>query len=225
MKFESFCLTHSGYKREINEDSFCSNDNSGLWIVSDGMGGHSDGSFVSNLITSTFEKIKFSFNFNENCELISKTIKQIKIRLDEKTRVSQKKETIGATLMLLHIVNDEAVVFYSGDSRCYNIRDNKLSLVVVDHSRDMIVKNETKKVLTKAIFSPGELLFETKKFKVKKNDIFLLCSDGLYDNLNNSEIKSAMQTRSFKKGMKTLFNNVLSGEADDNLTGILIGSK
>ena len=66
---------------------------------------------------------------------------------------------------------------------------------------------------------------EIKKFETKQDDIFLLCSDGFYDNLSNNIIKSGMETSVLENGMEYMSTKVLSGVADDNLTATLIKVK
>lgn len=223
MKFNSFSFTHPGHQRKINEDAYYSNDEMGLWIVCDGMGGHEDGNFASHLVTDTFESLSFEGEFNTSVEKIIKTVHYIKTKLDKKVNQTSKKAIIGTTLILLYIKKDKAICIHAGDSRCYNLRDNKLSLVTVDHSRELIQNNSSRKVLTNALFAPGDISIETKKFRVKQNDTFLLCSDGLYDKVNNNLLKEAMGEKDFCFAMKRLSQHILANEADDNITGILVG--
>ena len=90
---------------------------------------------------------------------------------------------IGTTLVLLLIEGEQAVSIHSGDSRCYVYRNDTLSMVTQDHARSIQSEGGERKALTKALCAPGELSLEIKKFLTQKNDVFLLCSDGFYDNL------------------------------------------
>lgn len=223
MEYKSFSFTHPGHSRQVNEDAYYADDLSGLWIVCDGMGGHKEGNFASHLVTDTFEKLKLNSNFEQNVQTITKYIHHVKKHLEKKVEMLNKRTIIGTTIILLYIQEENAICIYAGDSRCYNLRDNKLSLVSKDHTKEIVEGNKFKKVLTNALFAPGEIFIDTKRFKVKKNDVFLLCSDGLYETLSNKLIKIAMKEHCFDIGMKCLTQKVLLDEANDNLTAILVG--
>lgn len=222
MQVSSFSYTHPGHIRKVNEDSFYSSDQDGLWIVCDGMGGHKDGNFASHLVTDTFEYLKLFAAFEDNITLFQEQIKIIQNKLIIKVEMSKTNDLIGTTLILLYIQDNKACLIHCGDSRCYNLRDNTLSLVSKDHTRELVTEEGLKKVLTKALYAPGEFFIETKKFLVNSKDVFLLCSDGLYDNLSNEIIKDAMQMDVLKIAMQKLSTIVLNTKADDNLTAVLV---
>jgi serine/threonine protein phosphatase PrpC len=127
--------------------------------------------------------------------------------------------------MLLYIEGNKGVCLHSGDSRCYNLRNNVLSTVTNDHAIEINDFYGHRKVLTSAISAPGKLFVETTRFLVEENDIFLLCSDGLYDNVSSKVLKNSMKDNSLEEGMDRLRFNVLSTQADDNITAILVGIK
>ncbi|MCP4972039.1 MAG: serine/threonine-protein phosphatase [Arcobacter sp.] len=225
MKFKSFAFTHPGYIRKINEDSFYASDERGLWIVCDGMGGHEEGNFASHLITDIFEEMKMSGNFENKIYLMNKQLENIHKILLKKVEKSGKNITIGTTLILLYIDEDKGVCLHSGDSRCYNLRNDTLSKVTKDHAIEINDLYGYRKVLTSAISAPGNFFLETTRFIVKRNDMFLLCSDGLYDNISNETIKLSLEDESLEKGLKRLKSSVLDTNADDNITAILVGNK
>jgi len=222
MSITSFSYTHPGHSRKINEDSYYCSDEDGLWIVCDGMGGHKDGNFASHLVTDTFEYLNLLDGFENNIYLFQEEIKKIQNKLVLKVQMSRENDLIGTTLILLYIHNNKACLIHSGDSRCYNLRNNVLSLVSKDHCKEIVTSEGSKKVLTKALYAPGEFFIETKTFSVNKEDVFLLCSDGLYDNLSNENIKAAMKMDVLKNAMKDLSTRVLNTKADDNLTAVLV---
>lgn len=222
MNTSSFSYTHPGHIRKINEDSFYSSDEDGLWIVCDGMGGHKEGNFASHLVTDTFEYLRLHDSFEDNINLFKEQIEKIQNKLILKVKMSSTNDLIGTTLLLLYIQDNKACLIHCGDSRCYNLRNNTLSLVSKDHTRELMTDEGIKKVLTKALYAPGEFFIETKKFLVNVNDVFLLCSDGLYDNLTNESIKAAMNMDVLESAMKNLSSIVLNTKADDNLTAVLV---
>ncbi|WP_457744612.1 PP2C family protein-serine/threonine phosphatase [Sulfurimonas sp.] len=206
-----------------NEDSYFSNDSAGLWIVCDGMGGHQEGNFASHLVTDIFEQVKLKGTFEEKIDLITAQFYNIHRILQKKVHKLGGNAVIGTTLVLLLIDKEKAASIHSGDSRCYICRNTKLSMVTQDHAKNIQSENGERKALTRALCAPGELSLEVKKFQVLKDDVFLLCSDGFYDNLPIKIIQEGMQIKLLEDAMKLMSQTVLSGKADDNLTATLVG--
>lgn len=225
MDFKSFAFTHPGHVRKVNEDAFYSCDEKGLWIVCDGMGGHEEGNFASHLITDIFEEFELKGDFEDRIALMNKQLKVIHALLQSKVEKLGSDVKIGTTLMLLHIKENKGVCIHSGDSRCYNLRHSTLSTVTKDHAVEIDDLYGYRRVLTSAISAPGDLKIEITRFIVHPEDIFLLCSDGLYDNVSNQTIKASMEDISLESGIDKLRFNVLSSVADDNITAILVGQK
>jgi serine/threonine protein phosphatase PrpC len=225
MYFKSFSFTHPGHVRKVNEDAFYSSDEKGLWIVCDGMGGHDEGNFASHLITDIFEDFELKGDFEDRIALMNKQLKVIHALLQSKVEKLGSNVQIGTTLMLLHISDGKGVCIHSGDTRCYNLRNNILSTVTKDHAVEIDDFYGYRRVLTSAISAPGDLKIEITRFIVHPEDVYLLCSDGLYDNISNQTIKTSMEDLSLKAGIDKLRFNVLSSVADDNITAILIGKK
>lgn len=225
MTFKSFAFTHPGHVRKVNEDSFYASDERGLWIVCDGMGGHEEGNFASHLVTDIFEEMQMSGDFENKIYIMNKQIERIHNILKNKVEKTKRDITIGTTIILLLIEGDKGVCIHSGDSRCYNLRDNILSTVTKDHSIEINDLYGHRKVLTSALSAPGELFVETTRFIVQENDLFLLCSDGLYDNILSKTIKLSLEDKSLEIGMDRLRSSVLSTKADDNITAIIVGKK
>jgi len=221
----SHSFTHPGHVRMNNEDAYFTNDASGLWIVCDGMGGHQEGNFASHLVTDIFEQIELKGTIDEKIEAIQSQFYNIHRILQKKVHKLGNNAVIGTTLVLLLIEGEQAVSIHSGDSRCYVYRNGTLSMVTQDHARTIQSEGGERKALTKALSAPGELSLEVKKFLTQKNDVFLLCSDGFYDNLSHNLIKEGMQIEILEEGMNLMSSKVLSGVADDNLTATLVGVK
>jgi serine/threonine protein phosphatase PrpC len=206
-----------------NEDAYFTNDNSGLWIVCDGMGGHQEGNFASHLVTDIFEQVELRGSFDEKIEAITSQFYNIHRILQRKVHKLGNDAVIGTTLVLLLIEGENAASIHSGDSRCYVHRDGKLSMVTQDHARSIPSEHGERKALTRALCAPGELSLEVKKFQTQSRDVFLLCSDGFYDNLSHSSIKEGMEVDILEEGMHLMSTKVLAGVADDNLTATLVG--
>ncbi len=218
----SYCITHPGYWRQNNEDSYYANDSQRLWIVCDGMGGHQEGNYASRLVTDIFEKIPLSLDFEENIEVIQSQIFNIHLLLQKKAHQLGPDAIIGTTVVILLIDAYRGACFHAGDSRCYLLRNSILSFVTTDHATTIETSSGERRVLTNALSAPNTYFLETKKFKVENGDIFLLCSDGLYETRTNEEILHAMSNPSLSQGIDRLVALVLQDGAHDNLTAIAI---
>lgn len=218
----SYSSTHPGHVRQNNEDSFYANDKRGLWIVCDGMGGHQEGNFASHLVTDIFEKMQMFGTFEERIEAIISQIYNIHLILKKKAQMAGTDAVIGTTIVLLYIEGEKGVSVHAGDSRCYLLRDERLSLVTADHAKEIKTHTGMRKVLTNALSAPGELSLEVKKFRVYKRDVYLLCTDGLYDNLATPFIQKMLGSLSLATALDSLMLSVLSKKADDNLTAVIV---
>ena len=223
MKIRSFSFTHPGHQRRVNEDALYADDEKGLWIVCDGMGGHKEGLFASHLATDSFEVLELNLDFEKNVDRIVQTIHLIKQQLDKKVAMLNDQAIIGTTLILLYIQGENALCVSAGDSRCYILRNGRLSLINMDHTRDLIEEENIRSVLTNALYAPGDISIDVKRFTVKPSDVFLLCSDGLYTYVDNHKIKTSMNDAILERGFKSLTSSVLTSSAEDNLTGIMVG--
>lgn len=223
MQCVSHSFTHPGHIRMNNEDAYFANDSSGLWIVCDGMGGHQEGNFASHLVTDIFEEFELKGSFEQKIEAITSQFYNIHRILQKKVHKLGSDAVIGTTLVLLLIEGENAASIHSGDSRCYVVREGKLSMVTQDHARKIPSENGERKALTRALCAPGELSLEVKKFQIQSRDVFLLCSDGFYDNLSHNTIKEGMEVELLEEGMQLMISKVLDGVADDNLTATLVG--
>lgn len=218
----SYCVTHPGYTRQNNEDSYYANDTQQLWIVCDGMGGHQEGNYASRLVTDIFERMPLSLDFEENIEAIHAQVFNIHLLLQKKAHQLGPDAIIGTTVVILLIDAHRGVCFHAGDSRCYLLRDDKLSFVTTDHASVINTPSGERRALTNALSAPSSYFLETKKFKVEDADIFLLCSDGLYETRSNDEIMEALSHPCLNEGIDHLVSSVLDSGAHDNLTAIVV---
>lgn len=218
----SYCVTHPGYTRQNNEDSYYANDEQQLWIVCDGMGGHQEGNYASRLVTDIFERMPLSPDFEENIEAIHAQVFNIHLLLQKKAHQLGPDAIIGTTVVILLIDAHRGVCFHAGDSRCYLLRDEKLSFVTTDHANVIHTPTGERRALTNALSAPSPYFLETKKFKVEDADIFLLCSDGFYETRSNEEIIQALSHPCLSEGIDHLVSAVLDSGAHDNLTAIVV---
>ncbi|MBI4406600.1 serine/threonine-protein phosphatase [Candidatus Micrarchaeota archaeon] len=230
--------TDIGKKRRKNEDSFHVDKGKGLFIVADGMGGHSDGEIASKMAVQVL-----THDFDPaNPDLLPQGIEAAHARV--KREAVQRSSQMGTTLTALHISNSgSAHIAHVGDSRVYRLR-NKLEQLTEDHTLvwEMVkigaIKPEEashhhlRNVLTKGIGSRHLDMVNPQvvKHDVQHNDVFLLCSDGLTNELSEPEIQRVLEkVRQGKmdaaKASKLFVKLANDNLGRDNITALVVKVK
>src|SRR5688572_27335991 len=205
MRIDVQGLTHVGMKRNHNEDNYLLLPDERLFVVADGMGGHSSGEIASKIaveelaeffkITARDQdatwpyKMDKSRNYDEN--RLATGIKLANLRIFEKASTEQKFKGMGTTIVSLHFNNNAAIVGHVGDSRVYFFRNGVLKQVTEDHSllNDYLkAKKLTPEeieafphtdVIVRALGMKDTVQVDVSRVESQPGDIFLLCSDGL----------------------------------------------
>ena len=99
--WDSIALSHMGMVRKLNEDACLARPDEGLWIVADGMGGHSSGDLASNMIVNTFRDITLPDQLRDRVSLLEDGLLDINHRLIDEARRRGANTTIGSTVVIL----------------------------------------------------------------------------------------------------------------------------
>ena len=239
MQIESAMQTYIG-ARQVNQDRMfaavgqVNGMECGLFCVADGMGGTQDGHYAAELAvegllnwweSDCFEQPNFPVIFNEINEKIM-------------AHAKVQKTTLGTTLSLLFICNGKYYITHTGDSRIYLAKKklfcSKITTLTQDHTygadkqragmpKQEISINPKKNMLTSClgVFENPKLFTSTGT--MQKNDVFLICSDGLYRVLND---KALAKTITSKKHITTLATELIQMAekrgAKDNATAVVV---
>lgn len=207
MKFRWGAFTDAGMVRPQNEDSYSADEN--LFVVADGMGGHNAGEVASALAVATLKAgaksgIGGPAQFRELVQQANSVI--YTASLDDSTQ-----QGMGTTLTSLAVVpGTEPLVLVAnvGDSRVYLWRDRELSTLSVDHSYVQELVNEgiispeearvhpRRNIVTRALGIDRNVAVDVFECRVRKGDRFILCSDGLVDEVSDQEIAEVLATHS-----------------------------
>ena len=182
-------------------------ENQRSFIVCDGMGGHENGEVASNCVAETIGRITSSAPLcttDEMCDLFEKALEEAYNRLDALDKYDDGERKMGTTLAFLAICSNGLLSAHIGDSRIYQLRSGK---GVVFQTRDHSLVNELlasgdldekdaknyvhKNVITRAIQPHQEYRAKASYniiSDVRKGDVFFLCSDGIVENIDNSEL-------------------------------------
>jgi len=206
-------LSDTGKLRKRNEDAIASDISIGMAVLADGMGGYNAGDVASQMAVLTITadlKTKFK---NASAEKIHMDTNLVKSLLIDATKaanhaiyqVSNEQSQcagMGTTLVLSVFINNKVVIGHIGDSRAYLLRGNNLIQLTNDHSvlqeqldSGLLTPEQAKfatykNYVTRALGVEPEVDLELNTFDVSIGDIYLLCSDGLSEMLEDDEIKA-----------------------------------
>lgn len=203
MKLRWGAFTDAGLVRQQNEDSFAADES--LFIVADGMGGHNAGEVASALAVTTVKAgaragIATAEQFRELVQQANTVI--YTASLDDSTQ-----QGMGTTLTALAVVpGTEPLVLVAnvGDSRTYLWRDGRLEHLSVDHSYVQELVNEgiispeearvhpRRNIVTRALGIDRNVSVDVFSHVVRTGDRLILCSDGLVDEVDDSEIADVL---------------------------------
>ena len=237
-----YAKTDIGKAREMNQDFYYVsqvNENMALCILADGMGGYKGGEIASSLATNSskeyieenFDKIEHSDE--EIMNLIKSAMDYANIAVYKKAKANEELEQMGTTLEICIIYNNKAYIGHIGDSRIYRIRKNIIRRITTDHSYvEKLVKDGTitreeafyhpkKNMLTKALgcVQTVEPDVYTKTFI--KDDIILMCSDGLTNMIREEEISKIIK-QDKEKAIENLVKQANDNGGLDNITVVII---
>lgn len=232
-----------GKNREINEDSYFCSEFSDIFLfaVADGMGGYNGGEIASSLAIETIKELLYTSKdelLNGNIEIpafINDLIIKANEKILNKSQENSELNGMGTTITLVCILNNIMYLGHIGDSRAYIFNDNKLIQLTEDHSLvNELVKNGTiteveainhpqKNVITRALGTDKDVEIDIFEKEVKKDDIVILCTDGLTNMVSEERIMHVMiESQDIQKSCDILTKaaNELGGY--DNATVIII---
>ncbi|WP_129596340.1 Stp1/IreP family PP2C-type Ser/Thr phosphatase [Anaerophilus nitritogenes] len=202
--------SHKGRVREMNEDAYyIASKDLNLFIVADGMGGHNAGEVASNVaiqsIKDFMEKNKEVIlkNDKEICTVLKNATTYANVDIFKKAQQNRECEGMGTTLTVA-LVASKIYVAHVGDSRAYLIRKNNISQITQDHSlvaelvrNGSITENEAKihpqrNMITRALGTDEDINIDLYTLDVEKEDIIVLCTDGLTNLIEVEEIKDTL---------------------------------
>ncbi len=230
----SFGITNVGKARKHNEDALLDRGEIGLWVVADGMGGHAKGDVASQMIIEAMKKVHEGVKLESCIDDIEERLLEVNQKLVTKARESEKKTTIGSTVVLMLAYEKYCVYAWAGDSRLYRLRDNELRQMTTDHSQvevyveqGLISREEAAvhphgNMITRAVGAADVLHLDMDMQEMKSGDRYLLCSDGLTKHTNDLEFEEMLQKGSPEECCQAMIEQTLDRGAGDNVTAIVI---
>lgn len=228
----SSARTNVGHVRKANEDSFLDAREHGLWVVADGMGGHSRGDKASQTIIEKMHE----FTATRNHE---KDLDNILDRLNSANRLCREefsgRGVMGSTVAALYIYDTQAYVIWAGDSRIYRYRESNFVQLTDDHSlvqelyrlgelddNEDLDNHPSSNVITRAVGVHDNLETQVRRITVKPGDRYLLCSDGLFKDVAAEELKERLMLSGPDQAIDSLMSLALKRGGTDNITAIVV---
>lgn len=242
--------TDVGLNRDNNEDSFFFDDDLGLYLVADGMGGHASGEVASAMVAQTVstyikhfmdkpdeDENRYRYRDPELSSLSNTILQAIHLATRVVYDAAQKDTAhhgMGSTLVMLMTEADELLIAHVGDSRAFRLRDGQLEQLTVDHNLsadpqfegvinyDSTMVSAMGNTLTRAMGIKTEVMPDLNRFPIQGGDLYLICSDGLTDMATDEMIATVLSgSDSLKKKAGQLIELALAGGGKDNVTVVL----
>ena len=228
--FAGGAATSRGLVRKDNQDSYSCIDASGIFAVSDGMGGGDAGDLASAIVIRSLEPAAHHpmKDLSSAEELMHHANREI-------CEYALKYHMHGMGATVVGILLDpfhpgKAILFFAGDSRCYRLRDHALEQLSNDHSiaASMGIPEEKlakrlQCVLTNAVGCGPRFFLETHELELRSGDSFLLCSDGVFRQVSKDEIREIMEADiSASRKAKELVDAADRHGGRDNATAVVV---
>lgn len=212
-------LTDTGRVREHNEDAIGSIDDIGLLVLADGMGGYNAGEVASGIavqIVTDLAREGADREARNDIDPHSGMMRQSIVLRDAITRANKiiyqtaqsqtHCEGMGTTIVACLFYDNKVSVAHVGDSRAYRLRGGQLDQITLDHSllqelvdrgfysAEEAQRSTNRNYVTRALGVESTVEVEIREYEVHQDDVYLLCSDGLSDMVEDDDIHLTIST-------------------------------
>jgi PPM family protein phosphatase len=250
MELEAHARTEVGPVREGNEDAVLIDLENGVFVVADGMGGHAAGEVASNLAATTVHETLVGVADPDETRLVRDhesedpadllrermryAMNQASIQIRREAEARPDTRGMGTTLVVLVVDGEHAHLAHVGDSRAYLFRNGRLTRLTRDHT---VVQQEIdagrltpelarllphKHILTQSVGFQGPVEPDTTSRIVEPGDVFILCSDGVTDALDDSEMRRICGATPADSLGHVLVEEALAAGGEDNITALVV---
>jgi serine/threonine protein phosphatase PrpC len=209
--------THTGMVRSHNEDSIATDTEIGLAVLADGMGGYNAGEVASGIATALISsetrealvrqaphEVDRATGSPFAKKLLADIIAKANTSIFQSANSQPQYAGMGTTLVVALFCNNQMTIAHIGDSRCYRQRDGKLEQVTRDHSllqeqidsglltKEAAKRSQNKNLVTRALGIEPAVEAEIHTYPAQEGDIYLICSDGLNDMVEDEDIEMTL---------------------------------
>lgn len=233
LHWSSASRSHVGRVRQLNEDACLELGARGVWAVADGMGGHAAGEVASRMVVDALRDIRQTDTLGGLLEEVRRSLQVVNRELGiEASRRGQ--HIIGSTVAVLLVFENHCIAVWAGDSRIYRLRQGQLKQLTRDHSqveeliaRGLISRQDAHRmpgsnVITRAIGVADALEVDSEIHDVCDGDVFLLCTDGLYNEVTTADIQRILASGNCEDAVDRLVESALEHGARDNVSVVVV---
>jgi serine/threonine protein phosphatase PrpC len=242
-----FALTDLGRRRTSNEDAFFMDDQLGLYVVADGMGGHAAGEVASSeAVDTVYGMVKRGLgglrelvdpvpeaDARAACRLMESAVQAATYHVFSIAEIDRAKSGMGTTISALLVLGDYAVTAQVGDSRIYRVEGTRVEQLTEDHTliawqlkQGLITPQEAarsphRNVITRAVGNREYVQVDTRCVALSAAARFLLCSDGLHGYLRDDDIPAIVELGG-GPAVKCFIDLANQRGGKDNITAVLV---
>lgn len=226
----SAMMTHAGNVRAVNEDACAEYPDRGIWLVADGMGGHRAGDVASRRVVEVVGSLQRATAPGEFLDRLEDGLIAVNSELLQAVDGADG-ATMGSTVVVLYAFSRWTLCIWAGDSRVYRLSPaGELEQVTRDHSQveEMVELGELRReeaqhhpqanVITRAVGGAHDLMLDLDLRELADGDRYMLCSDGLFKDLEREEIARLLPGGGCADACERLLSAALAREAADNIT-------
>lgn len=238
MPIEIASHSDKGLVRDINEDTVAAIAEYGLVIVADGMGGYNAGEVASQLAVDTVSSVLLPMLKTADHAPLKDAVCAANETIHTAIERSPQFEGMGTTIVLGVFGDDRIQYAHVGDSRLYRYRSGRLDCLTKDHSviqqmvddgffqslqeaREAGVKNN---MLTRGLGTDSRVEVDVAETSLEAEDLYLFCSDGLSNMVNDEEIEAVLSTQfqDIEAAAKRLLEMALERGGMDNVSLVVV---
>ncbi len=232
-RWTSASCTHRGLVRKINEDASLDRPERGLWAVADGMGGHAFGELASRVVVDSLIDASSLDSLAHFIDDARDRLRSANRQLRIETFIRDL-PMIGSTVAVLLAWDRYCGFLWAGDSRIYLCRGGRLRLLTRDHSYAEEVRSRRNpnaeetlhrpppNLITRAVGIADTLDLEEGVIDVIHGDVFLLCTDGVSNEVHDSEIGNALLPGNCRQASEALLAMALKRGGHDNISAVVV---
>lgn len=228
-------VTDTGCERDLNEDRYAvvESPSGTAWLVCDGMGGQAGGELAAQLAIDAIRRDLESQAPRRPLDALHTAIIEAN-RIIVLRRQNQAFVNMGTTVVAALFWGKEVVLGNAGDSRAYLVRDNAIQQLTIDHTyvqqlvdsgqirAEDALSHPQAHILTRCLGSEPGLQIDMQRFWIddegSDDDILILCSDGLYSMVGESEIAELVTERTPEQACSALVDLAKERGGFDNIT-------
>jgi serine/threonine protein phosphatase PrpC len=194
---EQWADSNLGLQRQGNEDNFFVR--APLFVVADGMGGAQAGEVASEMAVAAFDR--GLPGGTSPADGLVEVIEAANRAIHERSRTEHQRAGMGTTVTAAYVGEETVTVAHVGDSRCYLVRDGKLTRLTDDHSlvhelvrrgkltEEQAESHPQRSVITRALGPEPSVQVDVQEYEARGGDLFLVCSDGLTSMVQEAKLE------------------------------------